>query len=304
MKLGIALGGGGARGFAHVGILQVLDEAGINFQAISGTSIGSLIGAVYANRSLDRLTERSKQIRFFEIPQLLSPAWSFSGAFSGKKALEFLSEFVTVENIEDLELPYAAVCADVYSGEIVTITSGKLLEATRASFSIPLVFTPIPKDRRMLVDGGMLDPVPVEAARKLGADFVIAVDLFGHLEHRQRAAKGAAKKVPKNTFLSLDSALKYLGSIPSMLSLRDVSEDTTARTPNYFEMLERTLAISQQQLTKYRLSESPPDVLMQPQVANIGLLDFHRGEEGIKAGRECAEEMLPLIEKLIALASG
>ncbi|MCB0343907.1 MAG: patatin-like phospholipase family protein [Bdellovibrionales bacterium] len=300
MKLGIALGGGGARGFAHIGILQVLDEAGIHFDAIAGTSIGSLIGAVYANRSLARLTERSKQIRFFEIPQLLSPAWSFSGAFSGKKALDFLREFVSVENIEDLKIPYAAVCADVYSGEVVTISSGNLLEATRASFSIPLIFTPIPKANWMLVDGGMLDPVPVKAAKDLGAEIVIAVDLFGHLEHRQKAAKGSGEEVPKSTFLSLDAAMKYLGSISSMLSLRDLSQEDDVRKPNYFEMLERTLAISQQQLTKYRLSEFPPDVLLQPEVANIGLLDFHRGVEGIKAGRECAERMLPEIKKVLA----
>lgn len=303
MKVGIALGGGGARGFAHIGILQVLSEAGIKCEIIAGTSVGALIGAVYANKSLDGLTARSRQIRFFEIPQLLSPAWSFSGAFSGKRALEFLAEFVSVDMIEELEIPYAAIASDIYSGEVVTITSGNLLDAIRASISIPLVFTPVQRGEMMLVDGGMLDPVPVCAARNLGADVVIAVDLFGQLERPQQAAKGKGEAAPRGTFLSLDTALRYIRSVPSLVSLRDVSDAENVRTPNYFEMLERTLAISQQQLTRYRLTEYPPDILLQPHVGSIGLLDFHRGEEGIAAGRSCAERMLPEINKLLSDAS-
>jgi len=132
------------------------------------------------------------------------------------------------------------------------------------------------------------------------------------LEHRQKSASEKAKSAPKGTFRSLESALKYLRSASAKVSLRDVvdceeeeqeQEDEVVHRPNYFEMLERTLAISQQRLTRYRLKESPANVLLQPMVANIGLLDFHRGVEGIEAGRRCGKEMLPEIERCIQRCS-
>ncbi len=282
--MGLALGGGGARGFAHIGILQVLQEAGITAGAVAGTSIGALIGAGYAAGSLERLAEAARSIRLRDIPKLLSPSWSLSGVFSGSNAIEWLSSLIEVERIEALSMPYAAIATDINTGARVVIKRGTLSTAVRASISIPGIFTPIPRGRRMLVDGGIVDPLPVDAARGLGAGFVIAVDLFSD----DATVDPLPLEKPNS---ALEPTLGYLRRL-----LPAESQPRTRRKrhiPNALEVIERTLVISQHELTQARLKSHPPDFLLNPPVGEIGVLDFHRGEEGIELGRESARKHLP-----------
>ncbi|MCB0360545.1 MAG: patatin-like phospholipase family protein, partial [Bdellovibrionales bacterium] len=243
MKLGIALGGGGARGFSHIGVLKSLARAGIQFDVVTGTSIGALVGALYANNKLTQLEEQSKRIRFFDVPLLLSPTVSLSGMFSGRRAMELLAEFVDVETIEDLPVPYAAVACDLYSGEIVSFTSGSLQQAVRASIAIPGVFTPVRSGRRLLIDGGTLEPVPVQAARALGADIVVAIDLFGNRsarpDHAAKPSDGDTQRVdaPHEVFTNVATVVDYLRSLPKRLSLRDLRDSASEQVgaPNVLE---------------------------------------------------------------------
>jgi NTE family protein len=296
MKLGIALGGGGAKGFAHIGILQVFQEHGIEFDVVTGTSIGALVGAVYAGGSLAQLEQTAESIKLKDIPLLLSPSWSLSGFFSGQSALEMLETLVPFETIEQLPKTFAAVSVDLATEQLVVMDSGNISEAVRASISIPAIFTPVRRQQQILVDGGLLEPIPVELCRALGATHVIAVDLFGN---RQEAPMTEA---PDKSILPihLTNALSYLRSLPDRL-MQQISASGNDRASgnspsvNFIEIIEATLAISQRQLTLARLDEHPADTLLQPAVSKVGLLDFHRGAPVIELGRKCAEACLPEI---------
>jgi NTE family protein len=299
MKLGLALGGGGAKGFAHIGVLKVLEEAGITVDAVAGTSVGALVGAVYASGNIRHLERESIDITLTDIPLLLSPAWSLHGLFSGKNALDVLSQLLSTELIEDLTMPFAAVSADLNTGRSVVLKSGDLRRAVRASISIPALFTPVLIDDMLLIDGGILEPVPVRHCRELGAEAVIAIDLFGNQDTPPVSDTRRSEKILP---AGLQNALNYLKSISSKLPWgeRQNSENSGGRkVPTIIDILEKTLAVSQRQLTEYRLREHAPDITIRPALSDIGLLDFHRGKETIERGMLAAREVLPAIRKCL-----
>ncbi len=317
MKLGIALGGGAAKGFAHIGILKTFQNAGIEFDIVTGTSIGALVGAVYAAGNLSELEAQAIDVSIVDIPMLLSPALSKSGFLSGKNVLELLSVIIGVKNIEDLPKKFAAVSVDLISGKLQVHTSGDLEQAVRASIAIPVVFTPVETQEMILVDGGLLEPVPVEQCRALGADFVIAVDLFGvegssgerdnkdsNLEESVRTSSKLLKKklFPKE----LQSALDYFRSASEKLPIPEFlpvgkRNSKPRHSLNLIEIMESTLAISQRSLTAARLAEHPADILIQPPVAEIGSLDFHRAKPVIELGEIAAKSALEKLQNLKSL---
>lgn len=300
MKIGLALGGGGAKGFAHIGVLKALEEAGIRADVIAGTSVGALVGAIHASGNLPQLEERACQISLTDIPMLLSPAWSLKGLFSGKNALELLSELVGVPNIEDLPVPFAAVSSDLNGARPVVLDRGDLRQAIRASISLPAVFTPVRLQDTLLVDGGVLEPVPVQCAReRLGATFVIAVDLFGN--------DGASTALERKRLLDdlfpagLMSALSYLKTLSAKLPWGNLLAGERERQPHIIDIIDLTLRVSQRHLTELRLKEHPADLVIQPAVTDVSLLDFHRGKPIIDRGVEATRAVLPeLLAKLDA----
>ena len=283
MSLGIALGGGGAKGFAHIGVLEALQEEGIEFDVITGCSIGAIVGAVYAAGNLELLKSTSTQIKITEIPKLLSPAFPRSGLFSGKNAIEMLMDLVKKENIEDLDKTFGSVSACINTGELRSFTKGEVRKALKASFAIPGLFTPEKDGDSILVDGGTIEPIPMELARDLGADTVIAVDLFGN----------PALTPIEGSENFLTSAIQYFKSASEKISWLN------SNSPNLIDILEQTLVISQMRLTSLRLKESPPNVVIQPAVREVGILDFHRGEPIIELGRQAAKEKMAEIKELI-----
>ncbi len=186
MKIGIALGGGGAKGFALIGILEALEEAGIRCEVVSGTSIGSLVGAAYAANRLPQLKAAAIELGLWRVIRILSPTISRKGFCSGRGVETFLREILPTKKIEDLPLQFATLSTALESGELICKSEGDLIKAIRSSISIPGLFTPVISGEKTLVDGGLIDPVPVEACRKLGADFVIAIDLFADLPPRKK----------------------------------------------------------------------------------------------------------------------
>ncbi|HSG31928.1 MAG TPA: patatin-like phospholipase family protein [Thermodesulfobacteriota bacterium] len=258
MRLGIALGGGGAKGYAHIGVLKAFSDMGIEFDVISGTSVGALVGAVYASGNLDRLEEIATKFSVLDIPLLLSPTISKQGFFSGKKIETLLNELISEKNIEDLPKPFSAVCVDLNKPEIVTLSKGNLINAVRASISIPAIFTPIKSGKQLLVDGGVLEPVPVEATRNMGADIVIAVDLLSKSKN-----------------------------------FKDLQDGTI------LDIIQKTSIATQQGLTKFRMQLHPPDLIIEPDVSALGILDFKNGKKVIKIGKEETKKMIPHINKLL-----
>jgi NTE family protein len=295
-KLGIALGGGGAKGFAHLGVLEVLNAEGIDFEIVSGTSIGSLVGACYATNSLESLAKEACRISITDIPRLLSPTFSNKGFFTGKNVLELLNQHMGTHNIEDLDIKFAAAATNLDNGSLAVFTTGDLTEAVRASIAIPLIFTPVSRDNFLFVDGGIVEPIPVEASRDLGADIVIAVDLFG-IEELQ----DGEPEVPMVADKTSEGAMGYLLSISSKLSLDNLLDPIRfgGSKWNVLSILESTLATSQARLTELRLLQQPSDITLRPPVSSVGILDFHKGAETIEIGRKYAREHLDAIKKLI-----
>ncbi len=298
MKIGFALGGGGAKGFAHLGVLKTLEAEGIRADVVSGTSIGALVGAVYAAGNLHLLEQQALAISITDIPRLLSPAWSLSGFFSGKNALEVLSELLDVENIEELKIPFAASSVDLFTSERIVHTSGDLAQAIRSSISIPGIFTPAYYGERLLIDGGTLEPLPVAPARQLGADVVIAVDLFGNSCNMETDNSTEAESKAAS---SLQSALAYLRQLASKLPWSAAQSGVNGKPlPTIVEVIERTRGVVQRELTCLRLKEFEADVIIQPVTRGVGFLDFHRGAAVIDEGARAAKAALPRIREVLS----
>ena len=261
MKLGLALGGGAAKGFAHLGILQVLGEAGIKFDVVSGTSIGAFVGAVYITENLKGLHDYGIGIGLSDLPFLLGPTWPKGGLFSGRFLEKLIDEYIGVKNIEDLQKPFAAVSVDLNKGEIVTFTNGNLKRALRASISIPGLFKPVLFENKLLVDGGVLESVPDQAARNLGADFIVAVDLLSDLSGNRSFYSG--------------------------------------KTPSIVEVVQRSSILAQRRITELKFKDNPPDVVIRPPLSHIKVMDFHKGKAIVEIGKEAAKKVLPeLLEEL------
>lgn len=263
LKIGIALGSGSARGWSHIGVLRALEKAGIRPQIVCGSSIGALVGAVYADGDLDALEEWvldltwRKVLGFFDI--------SFSGGFlKGAKLISFMRNNLLDKRVEDLALPFGAVATDLRSGREIWLREGIATDVVRASIATPGLFTPCELDGRLLVDGALVNPVPVSLCRAMGADFVIGVDLGSGIAGR------------------------YVRGRPR------------ERQPNMIEVVAESISIMQVRITRSRLAGEPADVLIAPRLGNMGALDYHRAAESVKEGRAAAELMLPQIEQLLA----
>ncbi|MCK4505818.1 MAG: patatin-like phospholipase family protein, partial [Candidatus Aegiribacteria sp.] len=176
-KVGLALGSGSARGWSHIGVIRALEEAGITVDYIAGTSIGALVGAVYASGRIDLLEDAVQQFSRKHILSLSDPVLPKSGLIDGVKIADFIHQYVLDMPIERLPIPLAIIATDLNTGDEVVLREGNIVEAIRASISLPGIFKPVKKDDYLLVDGGLVNPVPVRIVRDMGADFVIAVDL-------------------------------------------------------------------------------------------------------------------------------
>jgi len=287
-RLGIALGSGSARGWAHIGVLRALLAAGIVPDLVCGTSIGAFVGAAYASGDLDRLEEwvlglnRRDVLGFFDVGVA-------GGLIKGEKLLSFASEAFLDEDFAELERPFACVATDLANGREVWLKEGSVADAVRASIALPGLFAPHYLDERVLVDGGLVNPVPVSLCRALGADVVIAVDLsLDIINQRFRRGESASGGVGWRSRLG-----RWLG--------RQRADDTYR--PSLPDVLSSSIAIMQGRISRSRLAGEPADVLVSPRLAHLGPLDYHRGAEAIAAGRRAAEHMLPLLHTYLESTS-
>ncbi|SDB59732.1 NTE family protein [Desulfonatronum thiosulfatophilum] len=265
-KLGLVLGGGAARGFAHIGFLQELDRAGLRPHCIAGCSIGAFVGAAYAGGDWARFTDHVLKMGRGDLMSMADPVFPRHGLMDGDRVVEFLSSFMRVSRLEDCAPALAVNAADVATGEEVVFTSGPVLPAVRASIALPGMFTPAWNEDRLLVDGGLINPLPVNICRKMNADIVVAVDLNAqvlkadiHLEQTKAAAPG--------------------------------------KMPNLFVLLFNSIYIMQRTINLMRLKKEPPDFLIQPELRDYSLMDFFKGpgcaEAGARAARKFISELSP-----------
>ncbi len=291
MKIGLALGGGSARGWSHIGVIEALSEYGITPEIICGTSIGSLVGAAYVSDNLKQLKVWTESLSKFETARFLEINTSLKGFVNKKRLHHFLNEHVADDDllIESLAKKYAAVATDLESGREVWLNKGSVIDAVWSSISLPGLFPAIRSDNRWLVDGGLVNPVPISVCRALGADVVIAVNLNGDIvgKHIQKPFKE-----PNNGDRFVDKVTDFIADYtPSVFT----STEDKNTPPGLFESITSSINITQDRITRSRMAGDPPDILLAPKLSHIGLLEFYRASESISEGRACVQRMLPEI---------
>ena len=293
-RLGIALGSGSARGWAHIGVLRALEQAGIVPDVVAGTSIGALVGAAYASERLDRLEEWVTQIDWWEIIRYMDLRL---GGVEGERLMRAFRERVEDTLIESLPKPFGAVATDLYTGREVWFQDGSLLDAVRASIALPGLFSPMRHQDRWLVDGGLVDPLPVSLCRALGADRVIAVNLNGDIVGRHLGGRSPRPAPPSQLLARLSAGLQaVLGNDKSRSESVEAGE-----SPGLFEIMAGSINIMQDRITRARLAGDPPDAVLAPRLAHLGLMDFDRASEAIAIGVDCVQRYLPLLRDVLDL---
>lgn len=306
-KIGLALGSGSARGWAHIGVIRALAEAGIRVDCVAGTSIGALVGVVYASGKIDTLEGVALQLDWRQIVSFLDVVFPKSGLIDGKKVADFIRNHVQEKNIEELPIPFHAVSTDLTTGKEVVIKEGDIIEAVRASISVPGILTPVRKNGVILADGGLVNPLPVSVAKEMGAVFIIAVDL----NHDIVGKKGITKTSILNSSVlapgtrtgqSLIKGSKILDALNKRVGTLDLRAFSQIRQwmskdslPSIFEVLMSSINIMERQITVTRLKTDPPDLLIQPNLGHIRFLEFNRAQEAIAEGYREAKTRVGLM---------
>ena len=304
-KIGLALGSGAARGWAHIGVFRYLDEAGIKVDYIAGTSIGALVGASCSLGQVDALEQFALHLDWRQILSFLDVTFPVSGLIEGKKISEFvrghLKETVILEK---MPIPFCAVATDLNSGTEVCLDTGDLLEAIRASISIPGIFTPVKSEGKLLVDGGLVNPVPVSVVRQMGADFVIAVDMSHdfpkiddvghHLAPEEETQEPEELDTDQSDHTGVLKIVSGFKERVSLLNAQSLLRNWTKKEPtlNIFEVILGSVNVMQAQIASARLALDPPEVLIQPRLSHIGFMEFNRSREAIAEGYRQARSQL------------
>jgi len=299
-RIGLALGSGGARGWAHIGVINAIREAGLDVYAVAGTSMGSLVGAAFASGKLEDLHRVALNLDWRQVlAMMVEFSLPRSGLIDGARIVDFVRGHVLPTDIENLPMPFAAVATDIETGEEVVMRTGSVTDAVRASIAIPGLFTPLVTSKHVLVDGGLVNPLPVDVARDLRADFIIAVDIT-RSPLPGRTAPAAAITRNSNLARLQNGTRRFFDklNIPDFdFNARSLPKQLTAGddTPNVFEIYGNMMRIFQRQITSIRLKLDPPDLLIQPDVQDISTMEFHRAEDAIKAGYEAARKALDTV---------
>jgi len=271
---------------------------------VAGTSIGALVGAVYAAGQVDKLEAWALQLEWKQILSFMDVVLPKSGLIDGRKIADLVRQRVHAKNIEDLPIPFGAVATDLRTGQEVVLRKGDLVEAVRASISLPGILTPVERDQAFLIDGGLVNPLPVSSVRNMGADFVIAVDLNSDILSKKRTRSPPSANIRSRPSrirrgLGVESAHPLAVSLRERISALDLSVVMQIKTwlepglsPDIFEVMSSSIRIMQCQITRSNLQTHSPDLLIQPKLGHINLMEFHRTEEAIEEGYRAAKSQL------------
>ncbi len=283
--VGLALGSGSARGWAHVGVIRALEQASIRPDLVCGTSVGSLVGAAYAAGELDRFEQWLLGMRMKDVVGFMDVSLS-GGILKGARVMEFFRRNFVDRPIEQLAMPFSAVATALHNGAEVWLREGSTVEAVRASIALPGLFTPVLRDGMTLVDGGLVNPVPVSLARAMGADVVIAVDLGSGILGRHLTP---GPRVAEPGSLIGEWVRKLQENLGEFIPAHSPDEP---RLPSMHDVLFSSIEIMQVRIARSRMADEPPDVIVSPRVADLHLLDFHRAREAIEEGKRAVDAIL------------
>jgi NTE family protein len=301
--IGLALGGGAARGFAHIGVIRTLVSKGLAPDVIAGTSIGAVAGGCYAAGHLDEFEQWGRGLTARNILSYLDINLSGSGLIWGRRLAERLDGALENIAIDDLPLRFAAIATEIGTGHEIWLTRGRLVDALRASYALPGIFSPVRIGGRWLVDGTLVNPVPVAAARALGARLVIAVNLNADLFGRGMTIASHGSDAEDER---LDAAMRQRRGLRGLFGAEQILKRQyfgRPGRPGISTVMIEAFNVMQDRITRSRLAGDPADVVINPQLGRIGLFEFHRAAEAIALGAEAAERALePLVNAIAALA--
>jgi len=295
LKIGLALGGGAARGWSHIGVMRVFEREGIVPHVIAGCSVGAVVGGCYAAGKLDELETFARSLTKRRVMGLLDFHISGSGLISGDRLRRLLEHDLGHLRIESLPLKYATVATELGTGHEIWLTRGPLVEAMRASYALPGVFDPIKLGGRWLIDGAIVNPIPITMARALGADIVICVNLNGDIRIRGTVIQShSVEDEPVNEIVdSIAEEPRRWGLLNPMI---DAAGRIRGRrpwdAPGLASVMVDAFNITQDRIARSRMAGDPPDVHVKPRLGRIGLFDFHRAAEAITLGEEAVAQVL------------
>jgi NTE family protein len=284
-KIGFTLGAGSARGWAHIGVLRALAEAGIRPDLIAGCSVGAFVGAAFAAGRLDQVEAFALGLDRKAMFKLADFGLR-GGLIKGERINEVFREQFVESEFSDLPIPLAAVATDLHTGQEVWLREGKVAAAVAASIAVPGLFRPVRREDRYLVDGSVVNPIPVSLCRAMGADIVLAVDLGSDLVGRYARDNDRTGSFMSRVF-------------PRYNPTSDRHAEPEVAPPSLIETLVGSINIMQLRIARSRLAGEPPDVLLAPRLGHLGLLDYHRADVAIAEGRDEVARMLPVIRNVI-----
>lgn len=300
-KIGLALGSGVSRGWAHIGILKAMKARGIVPDVIAGTSIGAVVGAAQVVDRLDILENWALDLSKINFWRFLDFKIRGSGLFGGKKLYELMEKSYGGVDMADLKTPFIAIGCELMTGHEIWLRDGPLVDAVRASFALPGIFEPFCHQGRWIVDGALVNPVPVSVCRAMGAELVIAVNLTEDIYGRARAQREGL--VGTGKYGVFTDIIKPETITDKPLSKQFVKKllTHTADAPSFFANMVASLNIVQNRLSRSRLAGDPPDILIAPKAGHIGLMEFHRAEELIEIGINAFEDEYDTILDALAI---
>ncbi|ASK33367.1 patatin-like phospholipase RssA [Alloalcanivorax mobilis] len=277
-KLGLALGSGSARGWAHIGVIQALEDMGVRPDVVAGTSIGALVGGAYVNGALSDFSEWVKRLTTRDVFSLMDFTFS-GGVVKGEKLFGYFEKMHANPDIEELDQRFVTVATDMKSGREIWISKGPILDAARASCALPGVFSPFQHQGRWMLDGGLVNPVPVSAARAFGADVVIAVNLNAQLV----GAHLSRQRPPDDDQGGNEEDRSLWQKMTNYFSSGE------GESPGFFDVIASSVNIMQDRITRSRMAGDPPEITLIPLLEDFALMDFHRAKEAIDEGYRLVE---------------
>ena len=289
-KIGLALGSGVAKGWAHIGVLRAMIEKGIVPDVVAGTSIGAVVAGAYVSKGLDDLESWARNLSKTNFFRFVDFRLRGGGLFGGQKLYDLMVKSFGHHKIEELPTPFVAVGCDLMTGHEVWMQKGDLVPALRASFALPGVFEPVNWEGRWIVDGALVNPVPVSVCRALGAELVIAINLAEDIFGRARAEREQVVATGKyGVFADSLAPQEIMGKQRSGMFVRNLLRHKKG-APSLFANMVASLNIVQNRLSRSRLAGDPPDISIDPRVGHIGLMEFHRADELIDIGHQAFED--------------
>lgn len=302
LKIGLALGSGSSRGWSHLGIIDELSKLGIAPDIVCGTSVGSLVGAAYVTGNMERLEKWACSLTKFDVAKFLDINISMTGFVDTQRFHKFLNKNIggDDDNIEDLPKIFAAVSTDLETGREIWLREGSLIQAVWASMAMPGLFPAIRHDNRWLVDGGLVNPVPVSVCRALGADIVIAVNLNGDIVGKRFNKAVDRSETKEDEKEGLGEKISEL--VREYTNLPFFTPEDEEQPPGLMDAIAASINITQDRITRSRMAGEPADIVFAPKLSDIGLLELYRAEEAIAEGRKCVQRKMSEIEYILGRA--